>query len=572
MVAFEGSVAADPSNAAGWAALAVIHAIEQNHAATETAAREALRLGNEHFGLVPLALMQATYLQGKRVEGAMDFGSLEADGEAVVEAYLPGFPPVDLAALCHDGEKRPIYFIYADHAYVIEHAIPLILSLKESAGDAAVHLHVANPGNGLRRILDRLKLALGGMPLRVSGESVVVEQYAAPAIYHSCMRFVRMYQLLRMNEAPVIMLDADVLVRKNPVTLVHPGPIDVVVSRSPHDPFWSTYYGGYVEVHPTGPGRAYLAQVAAFILDNIRKGVARWFLDQTALATCADKFSKSATVGTLPPSASGVGQFTGHETFWTAVNQDKYADNEHTREKRRLRDAYGFQPDALEPDREAELIATPTGKIFVPKDDSVVPRTLRIPEPFRKREFDMLAGLLPPGGTVVEAWANVGGWTIPLARRLGPRGRVFAFEPDRFLCQLLQTNITINGLRNVFAEQRRCVFAPPNSSNRRLFDDDQKPIAIDELSLDACHLLCLDVEDAEWGVIAGADATLRRFHPMLYVTARSGTLQPHSRRLLESLAYRIHAHSAAAFGSAFLCLPPESRVQISEHAPMQPAG
>ncbi len=81
-------------------------------------------------------------------------------------------------------------------------------------------MHVANLGNGLRRNPDRLKPVFAGMPLRVSGDSVVVEQYAAPAIYHFCMRFVRMYKSPRLNEVPVIMLDADVLVRKESVALV----------------------------------------------------------------------------------------------------------------------------------------------------------------------------------------------------------------------------------------------------------------------------------------------------------------------------------------------------------------
>lgn len=563
VASFEASVAADPTNAAGWAALTVIHALERDHPATERAARQALRLGDHHFGLVPLALMQATYLQGKPVEGAMDFSTLREDGEPLVSRLLAAFPPVDANSLQHPGETRPIYFFYADHAYVIEHAIPLVLSLKETATNAALHLHVANPGNGLRRILRRLQETLGDMPLVISGESVLVEQYAAPSIYHSCMRFVRMYQLLCANNAPVIMLDADVLVRRDPVRLVHPAPIDVVVSRSPHDPFWSTYYGGYVEVHPTKAGRAYMGQVAAFILDNIRKGAARWFLDQTALAACADTFAARAAIGTLPRSACGAGQFTGEETFWTAVNQDKYADNEHTREKTRLRETYGFQPAVLEPQRDAELVERPAGRMVLPKDDSALTRSLRLPEPYRGQEVNLLSELIRPGFTIVEAWSNVGGMTIPLAGLVGPRGRVFAFEPDRFLYQLLQTNVTINGLRNVFAEQRPCLAAESGDTARRRFDDEQEPLPIDALDLDACHLVCLDVSEAEWNVLDGAGATLRRCHPTLYLTARSGSLRPETSRLLASLGYRVHKNPAAPNVAAFLCLAPESRVQVA---------
>lgn len=354
---FKACVSLNRDSGDAWAALAVIHAVERSHPATELAARQALRLGVQQHGLVPLALMQATYLQGKPVEGAMDFSSLEQPGEARVVEWLAGFPPVDTRSMVH-RHGRPVYFIYADDRYVIEHAIPLILSLAETRAEAAVHLHVANPGRGLQQILARLQSTLGRMPLQVSSESVLVEQYAAPPIYHSCMRFVRMYQLLTVSDSPVVMLDADVLVRRNPVPLVIPPPLDFVVSRSVHDPLWSTFYGGYLQVNPTPAGRGYLGQAAAFILDNIRKKTARWFLDQTALAVCFDRFREGSQFSELPDGATRAQDYSGEEYFWTAVNENKYADNLHTREKRRLQTMHRFEPEELERQRAADPIET----------------------------------------------------------------------------------------------------------------------------------------------------------------------------------------------------------------------
>lgn len=344
---FTTCVSLDPDRGEVWAALAVINALERNHSATEQAARQALRLGSQQHGLVPLALMQATYLQGKPVEGAMDFSSLEEPGEARVAEWLAGFPAVNTAEMVH-RHGRPVYFVYADHNYVIEHAIPLLLSLGELGTHAAVHLHVANPGPGLGVILSRLREAMGTVPLHVSTETVPVEQYAAPSIYHSCIRFVRMYQLCMASDSPVIMLDADTLVRRNPVPLVAGPPTDVVVSRSMHDPLWSMCFGWYLQIQPTPRARAYLAQVAAFILDNLRKGTARWFLDQTALSVCFGRSSQKVQFSELPLDAASTRDYSGTEYFWTAVNEDKHGDNAHTREKHRLRATYGFEPEALE--------------------------------------------------------------------------------------------------------------------------------------------------------------------------------------------------------------------------------
>lgn len=555
---FSTCVQLNPEAGDAWGALAVIHALEQDHAAAEKAAREALRLNALQEGLVPLALMQATYLQGKPVEGAMDFSSLVERGEARVAEWLEGFPPINVDHMVHRHGK-PVYFIYADHNYVIEHAIPLLLSLKETRSDSAAHLHVANPGRGLRTILARLRNTLGGMPLQVSTETVMVEQYALPSVYHSCMRFVRMYQLLTMSESPVVMLDADVLVRRNPVPLVEQPPTDVVVSRSPHDPLWSTYYGGYLQVNPTAAGRAYLGQVAAFILDNIRKGTARWFLDQTALAVCCDALKSQARFATLVDGATRAQDYTGDEFFWTAVNENKYGDNPHTREKRRLRATFGFEPAILEQQEQFELAGPPGRQMVVRAGDDDLAPALRSGAVWRKPEIDVLLEVLRPGSTVVEAHANDGGITVPLARHVGPRGRVFAFEPRQGAFQRLMANVVLGGVRNVFGRQRACGV----EVGREVSDDSEAPLAIDDLDLDACHLIRLDTDGDEALMLASAEQTVRRHHPLLYVARATSTFPPAVAAIIRPLGYRVLINAPHGSPAGFLCLPPESRIVIN---------
>jgi hypothetical protein len=561
---FNDCVQLNPEAGDAWAALAVIHSLEQDHAATEKAAREALRLSALQQGLVPLALMQATYLQGKPVEGAMDFSSLDEPGEAKVAEWLGGFPPIDVDHMAH-RHGRPVYFIYADHNYVIEHAIPLLLSLNETRSDSAAHLHVANPGRGLRAILARLRNTLGDMPLVVSTETVMVEQYAPPMIYHSCMRFVRMYQLLALSDSPVVMLDADVLVRRNPVPLVEQPPTDVVVSRSPYDPLWSTYYGGYLQVNPTPAGRAYLGQVSAFILDNIRKGTARWFLDQTALAVCCDALKSKARYATLVDGATRAQDYTGEEFFWTAVNENKYGDNPHTREKRRLRATFGFEPSILEPQEHFELAGPPGRQMVVRAGDDDLAAALRSGVVWRKPEIDVLLAVLRPGSTVVEARASDGGMTVPLARHVGPCGRIFAFEPRQSAFQRLMANVVLSGVRNVFGRQRACGI----ELGREVSDDSDAPLAIDDLELDACHLIRLDADGDEASVLASAERTIRRHHPLLYVARAAATFPPTVSAVIRPLGYRVLINAPHGSPSGFLCLPPESRIVVNGLTPVE---
>ena len=46
--------------------------------------------------------------------------------------------------------------------------------------------------------------------------------------------------------------------------------------------------------------------------------------------------------------------------------------------------------------------------------------------------------------TVADVGANVGMYTLPWAKRLGPAGRVVAFEPDSAMFNLLKENVTLN--------------------------------------------------------------------------------------------------------------------------------
>ena len=51
---------------------------------------------------------------------------------------------------------------------------------------------------------------------------------------------------------------------------------------------------------------------------------------------------------------------------------------------------------------------------------------------------------------MIDAGANIGGFTVPIAQALKSNGRVFCFEPQRIVFQQLCANIFINELDNVF--------------------------------------------------------------------------------------------------------------------------
>jgi FkbM family methyltransferase len=67
---------------------------------------------------------------------------------------------------------------------------------------------------------------------------------------------------------------------------------------------------------------------------------------------------------------------------------------------------------------------------------------------------DYLSGLeaLGPGDHVVDIGANIGAFAVLAGSKVGPSGRVFAYEPDPATCERLRANVRLNGLENVVVE------------------------------------------------------------------------------------------------------------------------
>lgn len=66
-----------------------------------------------------------------------------------------------------------------------------------------------------------------------------------------------------------------------------------------------------------------------------------------------------------------------------------------------------------------------------------------------KGEVRFLTRQISPGSYVVDIGANIGYYTLEFARRVGPGGRVFAFEPHPQNFALLQANVLNNEYGNV---------------------------------------------------------------------------------------------------------------------------
>jgi FkbM family methyltransferase len=93
-------------------------------------------------------------------------------------------------------------------------------------------------------------------------------------------------------------------------------------------------------------------------------------------------------------------------------------------------------------------IVNVAGRPFVThlsETDQVIARELERTGVWEPAESLLLAGLVRPGTAVIDVGANVGYYSCLLARLLGRRGAVFAFEPEPENFWLLSINAAIAG-------------------------------------------------------------------------------------------------------------------------------
>jgi len=140
-----------------------------------------------------------------------------------------------------------------------------------------------------------------------------------------------------------------------------------------------------------------------------------------------------------------------------------------------------------------------------------------------------LQRLLRPGDVFYDVGANVGFFTVLGARLVGPRGRVFAFEPVPDSAGVARDQIALNGLSwcevvplavSAHSGQRTLSYVPGKGAIAHLGSKrvgSELEISVETMTLDsfvADHtfpaLVKVDVEGAELEVLQGAAATIKR--------------------------------------------------------------
>ena len=132
----------------------------------------------------------------------------------------------------------------------------------------------------------------------------------------------------------------------------------------------------------------------------------------------------------------------------------------------------------------------------------------------------MVLPLVKGRSVCVQAGGNCGVYPLALAKHFD---KVITFEPDAENIACLRRNVTVDNVAMIRAalgaEPGTCAVKVIEADNcgahKTVEGADVEVWTIDDLRLDACDLIWLDIEGAEADAIKGAMATIEKFSPII---------------------------------------------------------
>lgn len=167
------------------------------------------------------------------------------------------------------------------------------------------------------------------------------------------------------------------------------------------------------------------------------------------------------------------------------------------------------------------LYDTIGGNLWVDADENEMER-LKAESQYEWRKVEYIRRNLKLGMSFVDVGAHVGYFTMLAARLVGPAGRVVAFEPDADNIAWLMKSAEINNYTHVAAiraaigaksQTKRDFYRGKSSGQHSVLPIGEDCRQVYQTTLNAAvgrpvEMLKIDVEGAEYDVLAGANMTL----------------------------------------------------------------
>lgn len=94
---------------------------------------------------------------------------------------------------------------------------------------------------------------------------------------------------------------------------------------------------------------------------------------------------------------------------------------------------------------------TETGRYYLPEDavDDIVANSIINNQVFDKEIVDCAANFIKPGSVVLDLGANYGQMSVLFSKMVTEKGKVYSFDADDFIFEILKKNLNANNCKNV---------------------------------------------------------------------------------------------------------------------------
>jgi len=168
-----------------------------------------------------------------------------------------------------------------------------------------------------------------------------------------------------------------------------------------------------------------------------------------------------------------------------------------------------------------------------------------------------LYDLVKPNQVILDIGANIGETVLNMAKLTGAGGRVIGFEPDPTMRAKLLKNISLNSFKNIEIEPFAVSHSPGRfklfqicernpAGNQILAEGEGKFSWVDAITIDSylekctlakIDLIKMDVEGFEMNALRGAEASIKKLKPVMFIEVSEVNLRGQSSSSWELMSW-----------------------------------
>lgn len=173
---------------------------------------------------------------------------------------------------------------------------------------------------------------------------------------------------------------------------------------------------------------------------------------------------------------------------------------------------------------------------------------------FKEKSKSLLFSMMKEGDVILDVGANLGEITLNAAKIAGEKGRVFSFEPGKKNYEKLSRNLALNNFNQITVSD--CALGDRTGKGKEVVREihnsgmnavnyseggDFSIVTLDHFMsvnpVEKIDLIKIDTEGFEMNVVKGAEKTLGKYHPVLFVEVCDDNLRRNNASAKELITY-----------------------------------